>query len=134
MGQKADPALTGIVICPSNPFLSIDPILSLRGCREAIAAAGVPVIGVSPIISGRAVKGPAAKLMEELDMPNTAAAVADYYGDLLDGFIIDDCDREQCAQIANPRRQCRTAQSLMRDLASKRQLAVDTLSLLAELH
>ena len=130
----ADPALTGIVICPSNPFLSIDPILSLRGCREAIAAAGVPVVGVSPIISGRAVKGPAAKLMEELKMPNTAAAVADYYGDLLDGFIIDERDEEQCAQIANTRRQCRTAQSLMRDLSSKRQLAVDTLSLVAELH
>lgn len=129
----ADPALSGIVICPSNPFLSVDPILSLRGCREAIARAAVPVVAVSPIISGRAIKGPAAKLMEELNMPSTAAAVANYYGELLDGFIIDDCDRDQCAAISTARRRCRSAQSVMRDLASKRQLASDTLSLLAEL-
>lgn len=129
----SDPHLAGIVICPSNPFLSIDPILSLSGCRDAIRAASVPVVGVSPIISGRAVKGPAAKLMDELSMPATATAVADYYGDLLDGFIIDQQDHEQCAQIANERRLCRSAQSVMGDLASKRDLAGEVLRLVQEL-
>ncbi len=129
----ADPALRGIIICPSNPFLSIDPILSLRGCREAIAEAGVPVVAVSPIVSGRAVKGPAAKMMRELNIPSRAAAVASYYGELLDGFIIDEHDNEQCSEIVRMGVECRAAQSMMSDLNTKVQLAAATLSLIEEL-
>ena len=72
--------LEAVVICPSNPFISIDPILAVPGMRAAIAACRAPVVAVSPIIGGRAVKGPTAKMMAELGMPASAKAVAEHYG------------------------------------------------------
>src|SRR6266436_3212927 len=84
-----DPRLRAIVICPSNPFLSIEPILAVTGLREAIARAAAPVVAVSPIIGGRAVKGPTAKMMSELGCEVTAAAVARRYQDLLDAYVVD---------------------------------------------
>ena len=87
-----DPALAGIFICPSNPYVSIDPILAVPGLRAALLAAGVPIVAVSPIVSGLAIKGPTAKMMEELRVPSTALAVAQHYGDLLDGYVIDEQD------------------------------------------
>ena len=65
-----------MVICPSNPLLSIEPVLAVAGMREAIAGCAAPVIAVSPIIGGRAVKGPTAKMMAELGIPVSAIAVA----------------------------------------------------------
>ena len=129
----ADPALRGIIICPSNPFLSVDPILSLPGCREALMQVNVPVVAISPIVSGAAVKGPAAKMMHELDIPRRAAAVAEYYGDLLDGFIIDSADAQQRDDIAQTGVACRAVPSMMTTLDSKRRLAEETLSLIEEL-
>jgi len=80
---------TGIVICPSNPFVSVDPLLALPGLRDALAAARAPVVAVSPIVGGQAIKGPTAKMMQELRVPATAAQVAAHYGKLLDGFVLD---------------------------------------------
>jgi LPPG:FO 2-phospho-L-lactate transferase len=71
----ADPALTGIIVCPSNPFVSIDPILAVPGLRDALRASAAPVVAVSPIVAGLAIKGPTAKMMAELAVPSTAAAV-----------------------------------------------------------
>ncbi len=92
-----------IVICPSNPFVSVDPVLKVPGVIEAIRTSNVPVIAVSPIVGGQAIKGPAAKMMRELGMPQTAAAVArhyvEQYPDIIRGFIIDDADRELRGQI-----------------------------------
>ncbi len=85
----ADPALAGIILCPSNPFVSIDPILAVPGLRAALRASGAPIVAVSPIVAGLAIKGPTAKMMAELAVPATAAAVAAHYGELLDGFVID---------------------------------------------
>jgi len=79
-----------VVICPSNPFISIEPILAVPGLRAAIVACGAPVVAVSPIVGGRAVKGPTAKMMQELGLEVSAAAVAERYGSLLDGFVTDD--------------------------------------------
>lgn len=90
----ADPALTGIIVCPSNPFVSIDPILAVPGLRDALRASAAPVVAVSPIVAGLAIKGPTAKMMAELAVPSTAAAVAAHYGDLLDGFVLDVEDRD----------------------------------------
>jgi LPPG:FO 2-phospho-L-lactate transferase len=87
-----NPALAAVVICPSNPFISVEPILSLRGVREALTACHAPVVAVSPIIGGRAVKGPTAKMMRELGLDASARAVAEWYGDLLDGYVIDHAD------------------------------------------
>lgn len=88
--------LTAIFICPSNPFVSVDPILQLPGVLSAIRQNRVPVIAVSPIIGGQAIKGPAAKMMAELGMPQSATAVAQHYqqyGELLSGFVVDTADR-----------------------------------------
>ena len=85
------------MICPSNPFISIEPILAVPGMRAALAGCGAPVVAVSPIIGGRAVKGPTAKMMQELGMPPSAAAVAQRYGDLLDGYVLDTADAEEAA-------------------------------------
>ena len=81
-----------VVICPSNPFISIEPILAVPGMREAIAASGAPVVAVSPIIAGQAVKGPTAKMFSELGTPPTAAAVAARYADLLGGYVMEEGD------------------------------------------
>jgi LPPG:FO 2-phospho-L-lactate transferase len=87
------PDLGAVVICPSNPFVSVDPVLAIPEVADLMRDAAAPVIAVSPIIGGEALKGPAAKMMRELGVPNTATAVAQHYGDLLDGFVIDETDR-----------------------------------------
>jgi len=85
--------LRAVVICPSNPMLSIEPILSVPGIREAIADCDAPVIAVSPIIGGEAVKGPTAKLMRELNREQaSAAAAARCYAGLIDAFVVDEDD------------------------------------------
>src|SRR4029077_18558665 len=88
----ADKNLRAVVICPSNPFISIDPILGLPGVREALRACSAPVIAVSPIIGGKAIKGPTAKMMAELGLPVDAPAVARHYGDIVDLYVADEMD------------------------------------------
>ncbi len=82
----------GIIICPSNPFVSIDPILDLPGFRDALKNCQAPVVAISPIVGGSAIKGPTAKMMTELDIASTASQVAEHYGGLLDGFLLDEQD------------------------------------------
>ena len=86
--------LGAIVICPSNPWLSILPILEIPGVRERLRERRVPLVAVSPIVGGQAVKGPAAKIMRELGVEASAIGIAEFYGDLLDGLVIDGIDRE----------------------------------------
>ena len=89
-------AADAVVICPSNPLLSIAPILAVPGMREAMG--GKPVVAVTPIVAGGALKGPAAKLMGELGWVVSPASVAAYYGDLLDGFVLDQRDSSAFTQ------------------------------------
>ncbi len=96
-----DPDLVAIIICPSNPFVSVEPILQLPAVRDAMRGSAAPVVAVSPIVAGRALKGPAAKMMAELNIPTSAEAVAHYYGDLLDGFVLDDADAAAAEQLAH---------------------------------
>jgi LPPG:FO 2-phospho-L-lactate transferase len=93
-----DPQLAGVIICPSNPYLSIDPVLALPGVRPALRQLAAPVIAVAPIVSGSAIKGPTAKIMRELGLDPSALAVARHYGDLLDGYIIDAGDMSAARQ------------------------------------
>jgi len=86
-----------VVICPSNPWVSVDPILSIPGVRPAID--GRLVVAVSPIVGGQAVKGPAAKMYAELGIEPSALAVARHYGELLDGFIMDNLDVDQAGDV-----------------------------------
>ncbi len=119
----ADPDLGAVVICPSNPFISIDPILALPGMRAALAACRAPVIAVSPIVGGRAVKGPTAKIMAEQGMSATPAAIAAHYGGLLDGFVIDRADEREAETIRALGLAVKTTATLMSGLAEKRALA-----------
>ena len=91
--------LEAVVICPSNPFISIDPILAVPGLRGAIADCGAPVVAVSPIIGGHAVKGPTAKMMSELGVPQSARAVAEHYDGLLTGFVLDAADKDTITDL-----------------------------------
>ena len=120
-----DPSLRAVVICPSNPFLSIEPMLAIAGLRRAIAACPAPVVAVSPIIGGRAVKGPTAKLMSELGLPVSAGAVAHRYRDLLDGYVLDHADAAAAATLDIP---ARTTHTLMTTLAERERLAHDVLA------
>jgi len=97
-----DPRLRAVVICPSNPFVSIEPVLAVPGLREAIATCHAPVVAVSPIIGGRAVKGPTAKMMSELGLPVSAIAVARRYEDLLDAYVLEHADAAGAAELGIP--------------------------------
>ncbi|HMJ03353.1 MAG TPA: 2-phospho-L-lactate transferase CofD family protein, partial [Conexibacter sp.] len=79
-----------IVIGPSNPIVSIGPILAVAGMREALHAAAAPVVAVSPIVGGEVLKGPTAAFMEHANQPVSVAGVAALYGDLLDGLVADE--------------------------------------------
>lgn len=120
------PDLRAIVICPSNPFISIDPILAVGGMVAAIAASPAPVIAVSPIIGGRAVKGPTAKMMDELGMPVTANAIGRHYGDLIDGYLVDHGD---AGEVVFPGLRVQAASTLMVTLADREALAREVLAL-----
>lgn len=96
----SDPRLRAVILCPSNPFLSLDPILAMQGVREMIRTTRAPVVAVAPIIGGAAVKGPTAKIMRELGLEVDAATVARLYHDLIDGYILDPADRTSAASLA----------------------------------
>ena len=113
-----------VIVCPSNPFVSVEPILAIPGVRNAIKASGAPVVAVSPIIGGQAVKGPTAKMMRELGLEASAAGVAARYGDLLDGFIVDHVDADAVGHIGA---RVTIARTLMTNLHDRETLARATL-------
>lgn len=92
LGALADPGLAGVIVCPSNPYLSVAPMLAVAGLREALRAVRAPVIAVSPIVGGNAIKGPTAKIMRELGVQPSATVIADLYGDFVDRIVVDECD------------------------------------------
>ncbi len=120
LAALADPALRMAVICPSNPFISIDPILALPGVREALRSCPAPVVAVSPIIGGKAVKGPTAKIMAELGLEVGAASVARHYGDILDHYVVDEADMAAASGLDLPLIMTRT---LMETIADREALA-----------
>ena len=81
-----------VLLAPSNPWLSIDPLLAVPGLYSALKDRRVPLVAVSPLVAGKAVKGPTAKLMGELGLQVTNQSIADHYGDLLDGMVIHEGD------------------------------------------
>lgn len=126
-------ALAAIVICPSNPFVSIDPILAVPGVRELLRARNVPVVAVSPIVSGAAVKGPAAKMMRELGSVVSAATVAAHYKDLAHGIVIDEADAGLAGQIEATGMAVRVVPTLMRSAMDRRNLALAFLDFACDL-
>lgn len=117
-------SLRAIVICPSNPYLSIDPMLAVPGLAAALRARRVPVIAVSPLLGGRAIKGPTAKIMRELGVEPTNRSIAAHYAGLIDGLVIDEADR---SDEAPPGVVTQVARTLMRTLDDRETLARVTL-------
>jgi LPPG:FO 2-phospho-L-lactate transferase len=125
-----EPSLRAIFIAPSNPYLSIDPVLAVAGMRAALRAPGVPVIAVSPIIAGEAVKGPTAKIMGELGLAPSPLTVIGHYGGLIDGMVLDERDAGIASRTGLPVRLCDT---LMRTLEDRERVARCALELAEEI-
>ncbi len=112
--------LGAVIVCPSNPYLSIDPILAVPGMRAALAGCAAPVIAVSPLVGGRAIKGPTAKLMQELGITPDVAAIAQHYAGLVTRMVIDHADADQAAALGCP---TLVAQTVMHSDADRAALA-----------
>ena len=117
LAKALDGEVRAVVICPSNPFISIEPILAVPGMRDALAGCGAPFVAVSPIVGGKAVKGPTAKMLLELGLAVSSASVAARYGELLDGYVVDQGDAQGIATKVH------VAPTLMTTLADKEALA-----------
>ena len=89
-----------VIVCPSNPFISIAPILAVPGMRDWLKGLGAPVVAVSPLIGGQAVKGPTAKMFAELGLDVTNAGLVAHYGGLLDGLVIDHADGQNVHDLS----------------------------------
>jgi LPPG:FO 2-phospho-L-lactate transferase len=122
-----------VVLCPSNPFVSLDPVLQLPGLWRALRTSAATVVAVSPIVGGLAIKGPAAKIMQELGLPVSALGVAEHYQrhypGLLDCFVIDHADGTLEQAIRDTGMEVAVAQTMMREREDKRSLARSVLQL-----
>ena len=112
-----------IAIAPSNPVVSIGPLLAVNGVREALRTTRAKVVGVSPIIGGKTIKGPADRMMASLGMTPTATGIAEEYRDFLDVLVIDEEDRALADAVAATGVRPIVAQTIMRGPAEKRALA-----------
>lgn len=119
------PDLGAIVICPSNPYLSIDPMLAVPGMRERLRESHAPVIAVSPIVGGRAIKGPLAGMMGNLGLGIEPQTIVDHYGDMLDIMVADLLDRDLPVEGVR----AHFAKTVMRDVGDKVALAREVLGL-----
>lgn len=128
-----DPALAGIILCPSNPFVSIDPILAVRGMRQRLVQSTVPVVAISPLVGGAAIKGPTVKIMRELSLPNTALWVAGHYRDFLDGFVLDNQDAAFSTEVEALGLKVSVTQTVMESLDDRVKLAQVCLDFLGQL-
>jgi LPPG:FO 2-phospho-L-lactate transferase len=113
-----------VLIAPSNPYLSIDPILAVSGIRQALEETSAPVVAVSPLVGGQAVKGPTAKLMREMGIAVTPASIADHYRGIIDGLLVD--ERDACGDVGVT---TGAADTLMVSLQDRARVAVAALTL-----
>jgi len=121
---------SGIIVCPSNPIVSIGTILSVKGVRKALRETRAKVVAISPIIAGTVVKGPAEKLMRGLDIEVSAFSVANLYKDFLDAFILDIVDKEQKERVETLGIKAVVMNTLMKTIEDKKRLAEIALSCL----
>ena len=119
-----DPATKAILIAPSNPWLSVDPILAVPGIKEALADTHAPIVAVSPIVGGQAVKGPTAKLMGEMGLAVTTESIAAHYADVIDGLLVD--ERDDASGLTIPHD---VTDTLMKTLADRERVARAALAL-----
>lgn len=123
-----------VVVCPSNPFISVDPILAIPGVRDMLQASAAPMIAVSPIVGGKAIKGPTAKMMNELGMPATALEVAKHYADLIDGFVLDEADGDVTDAVRGLGLGVLVTNTVMKSLDDRVSLARDVIAFSEQLN
>ncbi len=123
--------IEAVVICPSNPILSILPLLELAGVRDWLGVRRFPVIAVSPLIGGLAVKGPAAKIFGELGLQASVAGLARWYEGLVDGWLVDTADAGEAARLGCGVR-TRACNTLLSDHARRREVATELLGWLRD--
>ncbi|MFN3370411.1 MAG: 2-phospho-L-lactate transferase [Sphingomonadaceae bacterium] len=126
--RLGEPGLRAILIAPSNPYLSIDPILAVPGLREVLQAARAPVVAVSPLVGGKAVKGPTGKIMAELGIESSDRRIADHYAGLIDALLVDNRYPQVVGGIRTGE-----ADILMRDDMDRRRVAEAALALCDQL-
>jgi LPPG:FO 2-phospho-L-lactate transferase len=122
-----------IVLCPSNPVVSVGPILALPGMMEALTSSTAPKVAVSPIVGGRALKGPADRMLASLGHEVSATGVARMYAGLIDGMVVDRTDRGERASIESLGMRVLATESVMRDAEDRARLASETLEFSAGL-
>lgn len=106
--------LAAVVICPSNPLLSVDPILAVPRLRQTLNALSAPVIAVSPLVGGKAIKGPLAKMLAERGLGSDNAAIAAHYGALVDHWLIDTVDDADAEALRTSGRAVTVTPTVMR--------------------
>ncbi len=131
--QQLEEGPEAIIIAPSNPYISVDPILLLPGLRARLRACGAPIIAISPIVGGAAIKGPAAKMMSELGIEVSALGIAKHYQGLIDGLILDEQDEDLVPRFADIGMKVRTAPTVMVDLETRKELARQALEFARDL-
>ena len=124
--EEAIRSADAVIFCPSNPWVSIDPVLKVINKIEK------PVFAVSPIIGGQAVKGPAAKMYQELGIEPSAFAVANHYHGLLTGFVMDSADAQLIESVRGLKVQTHVTNTLMKSLEDRKQLAVKIIRFIEE--
>ncbi len=112
-----------VILCPSNPIISIGPILAVPGIRKTLRRTRAPVAAISPIVGGRALKGPAARMMKSMGLRSSALQVAELYRDFVDVFVLDWIDRVQAAAIEKLGMRAVVTRTIMRDQVAKSALA-----------
>ncbi|HEX9069269.1 MAG TPA: 2-phospho-L-lactate transferase [Ktedonobacterales bacterium] len=117
-----------IVLCPSNPLVSIGPILAVPGLRDALLASGAVRVGISPLVGGRALKGPADRMLRDLGHDVSSFGIAKLYAGLLHGFVLDEADAADCARIEELGMRARLTGTVMRTGADRARLAEETLA------
>jgi len=122
-----------IIFCPSNPVVSIGPILAVPGMRELLANRPVPKVALSPIIGGKALKGPADEMLKSLGHEVSAAGVARMYEGLVDGFVMDRTDENEEASISALGMRVLSTDAVMRDEPDRERLALEVLNLCSKL-
>jgi LPPG:FO 2-phospho-L-lactate transferase len=116
-------AAGAIILCPSNPFISIGPILAVPGIREALRRKRDRVLAISPIVGGHALKGPAAHMMKSMRLRPAAVEVARLYADFVGVFVLDEMDRKQATEVKNFGMRPVVADTVMRGLRERKSLA-----------
>ncbi|MCY4142519.1 MAG: 2-phospho-L-lactate transferase [Gammaproteobacteria bacterium] len=112
-----------VIICPSNPYLSIDPMLAIGGLRDFLASTSIPVVAVTPLVKGAALKGPTAKMMRELGLESNAVTVAEHYKEVVSGFVLDQQDEGLLESVRSLGLEATALQTVMSTLDDRIALA-----------